>query len=706
MLFFAAASVLSLAVASLVPNVDLVRIQNKHRLEAREALMLDLVYQQLAPTDLDFIAQNLAVLQAQNGTKCEKCHSRMQFARKLIDTNPGKKHLTSLMLYKACLDDDGSDDVCNFIDFFITTNGYNTQQSYEDKGPLVAFDGVTSIDFSDNDFINMLQNMNMSSNLTLNYFCHYKGGYCSLPETPDLALIIDLDSMWPAKQPEHYAEPAYSSPNRSSFNVLHISDVHNELRYQVGAEANCSSGICCRPESYNDELTLSDYNFTSVYEDAGASGNIDLSFYPDAHYESNNSFVPGAYRDIPAARGWNYVFTPASTFGNYQCDVPEVFFNNSMLLIGGLAGANFEFSLFTGDVVDHDVAHCDAITTLYAEKRSYGIMKHFLSNIPIFPTLGNHDTFPYGQLAPQQINNVTLNELAYHWNEDELTELWKSNDWLNANKTSSLKNHYAAYSTVTTRGLKVISLNSNCYYQKNLYAYIDMENQPDIFGQWQFLIDELVESEKAGQRVWILAHIPTGDGDTLPIQSNIFAAIVERFSPYTIANIFFGHTHQDQFKILYSSEGEPVNMAWILQAITPLGPANPSWRYYEVEDESFNIINSNNYYTKLNETWVEGLKEPSWEFEYSARDAYDPEGLWPSDSPLNATFWDTYLVQKLSNKTEVSAHQLYTDYRFRINPYVPDCSLGGNVTDDCYIDNYCYNAAFRVDDYVVCLAAA
>lgn len=685
--------------AHVINNIDSLRIQNQIRTIPLGSI-LDNLLVTLTSEETDFIVKNLNKLLAYNGTLCEKCHYKMKFAKLALEKNPDKSHLISLMLYENCLAlNKNKDSVCEFMDFFITTNTVNSGPKKAHPG---AVNSATSVDFYDNDFIQLVKHMNMSSNLTLDYYCHYKGGYCPLPKTPDVSTIFDLDALWPSKQQKYQSEPKYTSSGKL-FNVLHVSDFHNELRYQVGSEANCSQYMCCRPEVYNNALTSPTYNFTDVYRNAGANSSMDLSLYEGAHYTDNNTYVEGKYHDFPENRGWNWVWTPASTFGNYQCDPPEVMLNNSLLHISEASDSkNFEFSLFTGDIVDHDVIHCDANVTKFAEVRSYKIMKHFLKDIPVFPTLGNHDTFPYGQLAPQHLNNVTLDESTYHWNEEEMADLWVRNGWFNRSEKLVIKQHYAGFATTTSRGLKVISLNSNCYYQKNLYAFIDIENQPDLFGQWKFLIDELVESEKNNQRVWILSHIPAGDIDTLPIQSNIFAKIVERFSPYTIANIFYGHTHKDQFKILHSNTLEPINMAWISQAITPLGPANPSWRYYQVEDESFNIINAYNYYSPLNETWVNGPKEPRWLYEYSPRSTYDPQGIWPAAAPLNATFWDKFVLQRLSNLLDVSFHQKYTDYLYRINPYVPSCKNGTSVTGDCYTNNYCYNSAFTVDDYAKC----
>lgn len=690
------------AVAQTVENIDSIRTQIGAR-GAHSGSVVDDILNSLTTEEQDFIALNLRTLQSYNGTSCEKCHNKIKYSQELIKKNEDKHYLISLMLYQYCLyQNKNKDSKCEFIDFFITTNTVNTAKDVsEASGPGGAFDGATSINFFDTDFVQMINNFNVSSELSLNYYCYYKGGYCELPETPDISTIIDLDSMWPEKEELHKSEPKYNS-SLEIFNVLHLSDVHNELRYQVGSESNCSQGLCCLPESYNLDLTQSSYNFTSVYTHAGAN-KIDLNFYPDAHFE-NETYVAGDYYDFPLYRGWNWVWTPASTWGNYGCDTPEVMLNHTFKYIGSTSELNnYEFAIFTGDIVDHDVVHCDANVTKTAEIRTFKMMKQFLNKIPIYPTLGNHDTFPYGQLAPKSLNDKALNESVYHWNEELMADLWISNGWVDEYTKNDITNHYAAFTTTTDRGLKVISLNSNCYYQKNLYNYVNMEVDADNFGQWEFLINELVESEKIGQRVWIMAHISPGDSDALPIQSHIFAKIVERFSPYTIANIFYGHTHRDQFKVLYDDNLEPVNMAWISQAITPLGPANPSWRYYQVQDESFNIINAYNYYAPLNETWVGGSAEPQWKYEYSPRDTYDPDGEWPALSPLNATFWDKFVVQKIKNQTNIEFNQLFTNLLYRLNPYVPSCKNGTTITTSCYNDNYCDIISFKVDDHKKCI---
>lgn len=689
----------------LIPGIGSISKQ----LDRRDENLIDSIYQSLPIDDLGFIDAHLKNLTI-DGSSCDKCKNKIRYGQSLIQEQPDKQYLISLLLFKYCMVlNKNKESKCDNVDFFITTSD-KTSKGAVDKYDSGLHDSK-SIDFYDNDFIHMLKLFNVSSDLDLEYYCYYKSDEaCDLPETPDIDSLYNFEAKWPAKQPKHCLQPQYPSDTPEKFNVLHFTDFHFQSRYQIGSESNCTTALCCLPEAYNEDLNSKDYNFTDAYFKLNPSmqsrKDTEYSFYPEAHYE-DREYIKGDYYDFPKTRGYNSNLLPATSFGGYLCDSPEVLINNSLKQMNeAYKEHKFEFALFTGDLVDHDVIHCDPETTKYEEIQTFSLMKHYLENIPVFPSLGNHDTFPYGQLSPIDYDYNNL----YLWNVDLMSDLWISNGWLPENKSEQLKSHYAGFSTVTNRGLKVISLNSNCYYQKNLWSYVNLLQNADIFGQWQFLIDELIESEANNQRVWILAHIPSGDADTLPIQSKIFAKIVERFSPYTIANIFYGHTHRDQFQILYSSNSsdtkeieDVINMSWVSQSITPLTDNNPSWRYYEVEDGSFNILNSYNYYTQLNDTFTNGGKEPNWKFEYSARDIYDPYGEWPTDSPLNATFWHKFVVTNLKNQSNIEFNQLYTDLQYRMSPNVPNCANGSVISQTCYEENWCDVSTFTSEEYLKCL---
>lgn len=499
---------------------------------------------------------------------------------------------------------------------------------------------------------------------------------CPKPETPN----VTLSHMWPAKQPKHEVAPEPSF--NETFNVLHISDFHIELDYTVGAEANCSSSMCCTPHSKNK---LSDKH--SIIHDKN-------SFY-DSSYSDDGTFVKGSLIDVFSN---DTIWSPASTFGDYRCDAPEILVNSSLNSISKFSEENnieFDFAIFTGDLVDHDeVSLTSYEMTVESEEVVFRDIKNKLKDVPVYSVMGNHDNFPYGELA--QENHGFSN--MFSWNAELMADLWEDYGWLSPKESQYARKHYTGFSVETKRGLKVIALNSNVWYKKNHYAYWNATT-PDNFGQFDFLVQELVESEAKDQRVWIIAHIPFSS-DALPLPSKLFAEVVERFSPYTIANIFFGHTHLDQFQILYSSSGDDaktienvVASSWISQAVTPWIHSNPSWRYYTVDKDTFSVMNAYNYYTKLNETFVNNGEEPTWEFEYSSREGYNI--TWPETAPLNATYW--HLVASEVNSS-VSSNQLYRNYAMRFSPYVPDCANSINCGYD-----YCYLSSFTVDEYDSCI---
>lgn len=136
------------------------------------------------------------------------------------------------------------------------------------------------------------------------------------------------------------------------------------------------------------------------------------------------------------------------------------------------------------------------------------------------------------------------------WNYDFLSSLWKKNGWIDSAAAKDVVTHFGAYAISNPsgmQGLKVISINTDFWYVDNIFNYANYSN-PDPNGMLQFLISELEESEAAKQRVWIIGHVPSGyaSGSALPNPTALFQSIVVRFSPSTIAAIFWGHTHEEQ----------------------------------------------------------------------------------------------------------------------------------------------------------------
>ena len=164
------------------------------------------------------------------------------------------------------------------------------------------------------------------------------------------------------------------------------------------------------------------------------------------------------------------------------------------------------------------------------------------------------------------------------WLYEHLNSLWRK--WLPADNTEAtiLKGGYYTYSPKT--GYRIISINNNDCYIFNWWIYYDGSSvQPQLV----WLHDTLLAAEKAGEKVHILAHIPSGDMDCWNIWSREYNRLIQRFR-HTISGIFNGHTHADELNIHFTASGEhAVGISWNGGSLTSYSYKNPNYVVYEVE---------------------------------------------------------------------------------------------------------------------------
>lgn len=204
-----------------------------------------------------------------------------------------------------------------------------------------------------------------------------------------------------------------------------------------------------------------------------------------------------------------------------------------------------------------------------------------------------------------------------------------------------------------------------------------------------FLAAELTVAEAAGVRVWIIQHVLSGyDGtNALPNPTALFYSIVRRFSPATIAGVFFGHTHEDQIQLFYDYSlsslqngsqsrnttaidySKPLTVGFIGPSITPLTGNNAGHQIYQVDKKTFDIMGVQTYIANMSESLT--LTRPVWQFEYDMRTEYNVNGTWPSSSPLNATFFHDLKYSILQTQTTV---EQYNFLKTKSNVMTENCS--------------------------------
>ena len=474
-------------------------------------------------------------------------------------------------------------------------------------------------------------------NLDGHYVCNaLSTTFCSLPYVTPL----DTKNLFPKPKPEAAQAPKASGKRTK---VLHMSDWHLDPRYSVGAEANCSSGLCCRSNNHNSVL---------------GSGQVSLQ---------------------------------ASLYGWFSCDSPYYLITAALQSIGPLSGTSdnspFGFTIYTGDLVSHDPqTQLSRAYTEYAEFSLYSLFHQYVKG-PIFAVLGNHDSNPEAIDAPHSLPGPLGQQLS--WNYDHVAGLWQKDGWISPAAAQEARLHYGAYSMKSNLGLRIITLNTDFWYKSNFLNYINMVN-PDVSGQQKFLIDELQAAEDAGERVWILGHVlPGWDGtNPLPNPTDLFYQIVDRYSPHVIANVFFGHTHEDELMIYYANNGTERSRktaqtpGWIGPSLTPLTNLNSGFRMYEVDTHSFDIYEAYTFNADVNSFPRLDKTGPIFRFEYSTRQTYDTPEKWPAHAPLNATYWHGVTEAMENNLTMV---EVFNTFQGKESVKTPACN-----TTACQTAKICY----------------
>lgn len=470
--------------------------------------------------------------------------------------------------------------------------------------------------------------------------CHNFLSLCPAPLTSPLNL-----TGWFAK-PKPNPLPAPKTPSGKRLKVLHISDAHLDARYATHSEANCTSGLCCRANNFNHQS-------------------------PDSP------------------------LFPAPRYGTYSCDSPLALVTAALEAIPPLTGSEktgFAWTLFTGDLVSHDPEYELSRTyVMYYETLLFNLFKKVLGSGPVYAVLGNHDSYNQAQDAPHAIGGPLADQFS--WNYDHVASLWQYEDWIPESAVELARTHYAGYMVKRADGLRIITLNTNLWYRANYFSYINMTN-PDTSGMLRFLTDELQDAEDAGDRVWIMGHVLSGwdgtNGELNP--TNLFYQIVDRYTPHVIANIFWGHTHEDELSIFYSNNGTNMSaetaqvVSWVGPSITPLTNLNSGFRVYEVDSVTFDVLDAYtwrsdvNSYPKLDNQTEAG---PTYVFEYSTREAYGTNITgWGPNDPLNATWWHLVTEEMEANPSLVS--DVWNTYQGKGSVRSPSC------TGECISARICY----------------
>ncbi|PAV87727.1 hypothetical protein WR25_03763 [Diploscapter pachys] len=287
--------------------------------------------------------------------------------------------------------------------------------------------------------------------------------------------------------------------------------------------------------------------------------------------------------------------------------------------------------ILTGDYINHvDWQYSEDEHLVVLRKLQNLIVKYFPST-PTYWSLGNHEGVPVNSFAP-------------HFVEERFWPTWLYNQ---------LKNMSSPWveGNVTNR-------------QISNFLYL---NQSDPDGTMSWLVRELYASEKSGDAVHIMAHIPPGDGECLEGWARNYYRVVQRFAD-TITAQYFGHDHNDFFIVFYENmddvNSRPVSVGYAAPSVTTYSNLNPAYRIYTLDASNRYTPSNFEVYTTDLYKYPTANDSPEWSQLYSAKEEYGLPDLSPNS-------WNKLINQLY---TETSTRNTFTKNSFR--SATPACDAG------------------------------
>lgn len=449
-----------------------------------------------------------------------------------------------------------------------------------------------------------------------------------------------------------------------SFVVL--ADIHLDPLYTVGSEADCPLPLCCRPD---DDLA---------------------DLLPEGWLQ--------ALAGRPVSAAADAASDPASPYGEGLCDVPVPTVGRSVLEFAALLHP--DFVLFAGDVLPHDIwkqSRDDVLDVLH--QQSVLFQKYFsAASIPVFPVLGDHDTFPYSTFDVPS---------SWGWLYEPLAnDIWQP-FFSSAEEQQAFLRNGGFYSRLVepSGAIRLVGLNSQYWALRNVFAWEDLDGDPA--GQLSWLRAELSAARAEGQRVYLLMHLNLGmeDGTLVPtmvpsLQESLLSIFAE-FEDVIELNVG-GHLHWDSFHLLRSGAGSCFGVQLLTPSVTPYQNLNPAVREIVYDRSSGQVVDIITHYLDIQafENDSDGVPTDNaklaWQRLYSFRSEY-PSLIRPGEA-LSCDAFDA-ILQNLASDDDLWLR--WTELAWRLYNSSDHASCASS--DSCRKNVICAMSYPKIPEFLLCL---
>lgn len=375
-----------------------------------------------------------------------------------------------------------------------------------------------------------------------------------------------------------------------------------------------------------------------------ATGNIlsasDIHFNPFFDPSLMDKLVKADYKQWPAIFNSSTIKQP----NGYNSDA------NYPLFISALTAMKKQnsspaFIIITGDFLCHSFQsnyakyapqYPDSVRSFTSKtiKLMAMMFDRYFPKSVVLPVLGNNDSFCGDYMI--EPGGGFLNMFARAWaplqrNHNKVSD--------NAFIAGFTKGGYYTYALKDGSGGKLVLLNT-IFFSSNYNNSCETRPANPAADELSWLDNLLKHSRQKNGKLWLVAHIPPGIDVNKTINgkgscaqnirtmwrdscNQVFQRMVIKYASIIRAG-FAGHTHMDDFRLLYDAKGVPVYFMHITPAVSPLFANNPGFQSLTYNKASFKVLDSKTYYLNVN------IPNAAWAFEYDFGKTYGVNGINPA----------------------------------------------------------------------------
>ena len=345
------------------------------------------------------------------------------------------------------------------------------------------------------------------------------------------------------------------------------------------------------------------------------SGTFKILVFTDAHVDfgyregksSKCEFTSCCRYDSPDT---NNTERRAGKFGYLgKCDLPQTTLDSFIKEVGKI---NPDVVLWLGDNPAHNT---------YEQKKSnhLDVLNYISSNLasnysgPIYFVTGNHDGLPDGQFDVRHgTNQWILDGYA------KVASRWYSNEGI-----ETMRKYGRFSELVKGTKLRIIGLNNFVMDYTNIFLFA---NATDSLGQLKWLENELRVAEEKNEFVITIGHVAPQCKSGERTWGLRYTALMERYANI-VKGQFFGHIHEDYFYLTRSfmDPSKIINVVQIHPSLTTFSSLNPSFRVYEMDKDTYDLIDYKQYRMYVNDATKRGIA--IWNISYTFKDYYNAASM-------------------------------------------------------------------------------